>query len=84
MITTPATRAATQVDLRSPDFLVRRRRLLDALQDLAPGEEILVITAAPDDLRWLAVEAEARTGRGYRWSQPGAASGEVRATVRLR
>jgi uncharacterized protein (DUF2249 family) len=81
MVTTPTPTA--QVDLRSPDFFVRRRRLLDALQDLAPGQELLVTTDGPDDLSWLWFEAEARTERAYRWIPDGGTAGSSRTAVRL-
>jgi len=79
----PTPTAPAQVDLRSPDFFVRRRRLLDALRDLAPGQELVVTTARPDDLRWLRFEAEARTDRAYRWTSAGVTADSSRTAVRL-
>jgi uncharacterized protein (DUF2249 family) len=81
MVTTPTPPA--QVDLRSPDFFVRRRRLLDALQHLAPGQELQVTSDGPDDLRWLRFEAEARTERAYRWTPTGAIADSGRTAVPL-
>ena len=81
MVLTPTPQA--QVDLRSPDFFVRRRRLLNALQHLAPGQELLVTTDGPDDLSWLRFEAEARTERAYRWTPYGGTAGTSRTAVTL-
>lgn len=72
------------LDLRGRDHASRRRYLFAALRDLRPGDELVVLSAAPDDLRWLRYEMEARTDRRYRWSRsPDSAGAEVRTVVRL-
>lgn len=72
------------LDLRGRDHAARRRYLFAALRDLRPGDELVVLSAQPDDLRWLRYEMEARIDRRYRWSrsvETGAPA--VRTHVRL-
>ena len=77
MSTATPVRAAVELDLdlRGHDFAARRRCLFAALRCLHPGDELVVISTRPGELRWLRYEMEARMEQRYRWSR----SAETRA-----
>jgi uncharacterized protein (DUF2249 family) len=75
-------RGAARVDLRGLDYYARRRRLLSALRDLAPGDRVQVISDRADEVVWLRYEVEARVAERYGWSLPDEGDGAVCTTAR--
>ncbi|GAB3347788.1 hypothetical protein [Modestobacter lapidis] len=72
-----------RLDVRDSTYDTRRSRLLAALRELHPGQELQVTSDRPEDVYWLEWEAEARMQRAYRWSHTSDAVGAARTLVRI-
>ncbi|HEY9265057.1 MAG TPA: hypothetical protein VIQ11_10665, partial [Mycobacterium sp.] len=71
------------VDVRGLDYYNRRHHIFTAVDGLAPGRELQLISDRLNDVTWLRYEMEARSPRRYFWSQPQELeAGMVRTTVR--
>lgn len=64
----PASVAPRTYDLRELDYYNRRHVLYTALRDLAPGQEVRVISERPHDLTGLRYDMEERIAQRYTWT----------------